>query len=93
MAQMAQMTQMAQMAQMAHYSFDGPEGQVSIFNKLLVDRINTHAPLRKVKFTRPVAAWMNDPKIANFQKDLDTRRTIYRNHKSSSNHTSYQKQT
>ena len=33
---------------------------------------------------------MNDPRIANLQKDLDTQRTIYRNHKSSSNHTNYQ---
>ena len=33
---------------------------------------------------------MNDPKIANLQKDLDTQRTIYRNHKSSSNHINYQ---
>ena len=72
------------------YSLDDPEDQVSIFNKLVVDCINTYAPLRKVKRTRPVAPWMNDPKIANLQKDLDTQRTIYRNHKSSSNHTNYQ---
>ena len=72
------------------YSFDDPKDQVSIFNKLVVDCINTHAPLRKVKFTRPVAPWMNDPKIANLQKDLDTQHTIYRNHKSSNNHTNYQ---
>ena len=72
------------------YSFHDPEDQVSIFNKLIVDCINTHAPLRKVKLTRPVALWMNDPKIANLQKDLDTQRTIYRNHKSSSNHKNYQ---
>ena len=72
------------------YSFDDSEHQVLIFNKLVVDCINTHAPLRKVKLTRPVAPWMNDPKIANLQKDLGTQRTIYRNHKSSSNHTNYQ---
>ena len=72
------------------YSFDEPEDQVSIFNKLVVDCINSHAPLRKVKLARPVGPWMNDPKIANLQKDLDTQRTIYRKHKSSSNHTNYQ---
>ena len=72
------------------WSFDDPGGQVSIFNKLVVDCINTHAPLRKVKLTRPVGPWMYDPKIANLQKDLDTQRTNYRNHKSSSNHTNYQ---
>ena len=69
------------------YSFDGPEDQVSIINKLVVDCIDTHAPIRKVKLSRPIAPWMNDPKIAYLQKDLDTQRTIYRNHKSSSNHT------
>ena len=72
------------------YSFDDPEDLVSIFKKLVVDCVSTHAPLRKVKLTRPVAPWMNDPKIANLQKDLDTHLTVYRNHKSSSNHTNYQ---
>ena len=72
------------------YSFDDPEDQVSIFNELVVDCINTHAPLRKVKLTRPVANWIDNPKIANLQKDLNTQRTIYCNHKSSSNHTNYQ---
>ena len=43
-----------------------------IFVKLVVDCINTHAPLRKVKLTRPEAHWMNDPKIANLQKYLGT---------------------
>ena len=72
------------------HSFDDSQDQVWIFNKLVVDCINTQAPLRKVKRTRPVAHWMNDPKIANLQKDLDTQRTIPHNHKSSSNHTNYQ---
>ena len=60
-------------------SFDDPEDQVSIFNKFVVVCINTRVPLRKVKLIRPVAPWMNDPKIANLQKGLDTQRTIYRN--------------
>ena len=33
---------------------------------------------------------MNDSKIVNLQKDIDTQRTIYRNHKSPSNHPNYQ---
>ena len=61
-----------------------------IFNKLVVDCINTHAPLRKVQLTRPVAPWINDPKIANLQRDLNIQCTIYCNHKSSSNHKNYQ---
>ena len=73
------------------YSFDDPEHEVSISNKLVVDCINIHAPLKTVKLAEPVAPWMNDPKIANLQKDLDTQqRTIYCNHNSSSNHTNYQ---
>ena len=77
------------------YSFDNLEDQVSIFNNLFVVCINTHALLRRVKLTRPVAPWMKDPKISNLQKDLNTQRTTYRNHKSSSNHTNchHQKQT
>ena len=66
------------------------EDQVSIFNKLVVDGINTRASLRRVKLTRPVASLMNDLKIANLQKDLNTQRTTYRSHKSSSNHTNCQ---
>ena len=68
------------------YSFDDPDDQDLILNKLVVDSIKTHAPLRTVKLTRPVAPWMNDPKIVNLQKDLDTQC----NHKSSRNHTNYQ---
>ena len=72
------------------YSLEDAEDQVSIFNKLVVDCINTQAPLRTVKLTRPVAPWMNDRKIANLQKDLNTQRTTYRNHKSSNNYTNCQ---
>ena len=72
------------------YSFDVPEDQVSIFNKFVVDYINSHATLKKVKLTRPVAPWMNDPKMVNLRTDLDTKLTIYGNHKSSDNYTNYQ---
>ena len=74
------------------YSFDDPEDQVSVFNKSVVDCINTHAPLRKVKLTRHVVPWMNDPKIANLQKDLDTQFTIYCKHSSASKLSKHQKQ-
>ena len=45
------------------YSFDDPEDQINILNKLIADCINEHSPLRRVKLTRPIAPWMNDPKI------------------------------
>ena len=38
------------------YPFDDPEDHVSIFTKVLAECINTHALLRKVKFTRPAAS-------------------------------------
>ena len=72
------------------YSGDDLEDQVSIFHNLFVDCINTHTPLRRVNLTRPVAPWMNDLKIANLQKDLNTQRTIYHNHNCSSKYTNYQ---
>ena len=43
-----------------------------MFHKFVVDYINDPAPLRKVKLNRPATSWMNDPKILNLQKDLDT---------------------
>ena len=42
------------------YSFDDPDDQISLLNKLVTDCINEHAPVRRVKITRPVAPWMNN---------------------------------
>ena len=59
------------------YSFDDPEDQVSMLNKLITDCINTHAPLKRVKLTRPIAPWMNDVKITNLQQNLISDRATY----------------
>ena len=58
------------------YSFDNPDDQISVLNKLICDCINDLAPLRKVKLTRPPAPWMNDPRTIYLQKKTE----MLRNH-------------
>ena len=45
------------------YSFDDPDDQVAMLNKLIIDCINIHTPLKRVKLTRLIAPWMHDSKI------------------------------
>ena len=45
------------------YSFDQPDDQLSTFNKLITDCIDNHAPVKRIKLTRPVAPWMNAPEV------------------------------
>ena len=40
------------------YSFDNPYDQLAMLNKLILDCIDRHAPLKRIKFTRPPAPWM-----------------------------------
>ena len=40
------------------YSFDTPENQLAMLNKLILDCIDHHAPLKRTKFTIPPAPWM-----------------------------------
>ena len=42
------------------YSFDNPYDQLAMLNKLILDCIDRHAPLRRTKFTRPRAPWMKN---------------------------------
>ena len=72
------------------YSFDDPDDQVAMLNKLITDCINIHAPLKRVNLTRPIAPWMHDPKIIELQKELALQRETYRNHETSINHENYQ---
>ena len=52
------------------YSFDDPDDQVAMLNKVITDCINIHAPLKRVKLTRPIAPWMHDLKSIELQKEL-----------------------
>ena len=60
-----------------------------MLNKLITDCINIHTPLRRVKLTRPIAPWMQDPKIIELQKELASQLEAYCNHKNSINHKNY----
>ena len=42
------------------YSFDNPYDQLAMLNKLILDCIDRHAPLRRTKFTRPRVPWMKN---------------------------------
>ena len=45
------------------YAFDDVETKLDIFNSLILDCINKHAPLKKIKVTRPLSPWMQSGKI------------------------------
>ena len=60
-------TDFQQLALNLVYSFDDLDDQVSMLHKLIKDCINIHAPLKRVKLTRPIAPWMHDPKIIELQ--------------------------
>ena len=47
--------------------FDDPDDQTSCMNKLFRECIEQHAPLRKIKVTRPLAPWLNNDEIRHLQ--------------------------
>ena len=51
-----------------------PDEQLDYFNKLIRSCIDDHAPLRKVKVTRPPAPWIQDEKIQQLQKERNQSR-------------------
>ena len=51
------------------YSFDDPDDQVAMLNKLITDSINIHAPLKRVKLKRPITPWMHGLKSIELQKN------------------------
>ena len=61
------------------YSFDNPDDQLAVLNKLILDCIDRHAPLKRTKFTRPPASWMKQLDIIELQKRRDTYRFLAHN--------------
>ena len=53
------------------YAFDDPEDQIDILNNLILSCIETHAPLKRIKLTRPIAPWMRDPAIETCRAKLE----------------------
>ena len=55
-------------------AFSDPEDQIGILNKLILDCIQNHVPMRRVKITRPTAPWMNDINIRKEKEQLEGKR-------------------
>lgn len=53
------------------YGLDSPDDMVLGFNALFGGCIDRHAPLKRIKVTRPPAPWMNSDKLRNLQAERD----------------------
>ena len=62
------------------YAFDTTAEKVRVLNTMITDCIHKHAPIRKVKLTRPPSPWMKDLNISNLQRTRNEARINYRNH-------------
>ena len=51
------------------YRFEEREDQISTLNKIFTYCLESHAPTRRVKLTRPIAPWMIDPTIVSDVKN------------------------
>ena len=60
---------------------DDPDFQLDLLNSILVEHIDRHAPLRRVRLTRPPAQWMKTKEIQLLQADRDNlRKAAHRTH-------------
>ena len=63
----------------AVYSFDNPDDQLAMLNKLILDCIDRHAPLKRTNFTRPPVPQMKQLDIIELQKQRDKYRFLAHN--------------
>ena len=61
------------------YSFDNPEDQLAMLNKLILDCIDRDSLLKRTKFTRPPAPWMKQLDIIELQKQRNKHRFLAHN--------------
>ena len=61
------------------YSFDNPDYQLAMLNKLILDCIDRDATLKRTKFTRPPALRMKQLNIIELQKQRDKYRFLAHN--------------
>ena len=54
------------------YSFEDPDEQLDTLNKLILKRLERHAPLVKDKFTHSPAPWIKQLDVADLQKNEAT---------------------
>ena len=67
------------------YAFDNVSDKVNILNKLITDCIDRHAPIRRVKITRPSSPWMKDLRISDLQRKRNRLRKLQKNEPSEEN--------
>ena len=67
------------------YSFDNPDDQLAMLNKLVLDCTDRYAPLKTTKFTRTPAPWMKQLDIIELQKQRDKYRFLAHNRPSKEN--------
>ena len=53
------------------YSFGDSDDQVETLNKLIPACLSRHAPIKRIKFTRPLAPWMKTLNMINLQKKIN----------------------
>lgn len=56
------------------YATDSADDSLDSLNKLLLSCIERHAPLKRIKITRPQAPWMKDLRIADLQRTCREKR-------------------
>ena len=71
------------------YGFEEPEDQISALNKLFTDCLESHAPTRRVKLTRPIAPWMKNPTIISDRQKLELSRIKSHDSKNPNEHQKY----
>jgi hypothetical protein len=64
------------------YGLESPDDMVNALNTLFSECIERHAPLKRIKLTRPPAPWMNANEIRKLQADRD--RLRFEAHKTNS---------
>ena len=58
------------------YAFNDPNDMILVFNKLISNHINEHAPLKTIRVTRPTAPCMKDIDIVDLQQKCHQLRAL-----------------
>ena len=69
--------------------FEEPEDQISTLSRLFTDCLESHAPTRRVKLSRPIFPWMKDPTIVSVRQKVELSRIKSRDRKNPKEHQKY----
>ena len=58
------------------YSFNNPNDQLSIFNDLLSECLNRHAPFKRIKVTCPPCPWLQSNELRKLQSERNKLRVL-----------------